>query len=38
MKKFQNGRFFLGMWAHSLSVRDYENLINRGWRRSGIQK
>lgn len=25
----------LGMWAHTMSVEDYENLINRGWRRSG---
>ena len=25
----------VGMWAHSLDVQDYENLIDRGWRRSG---
>jgi len=25
-----------GMWAHSMRVEDYESLINRGWRRSGI--
>ncbi|TGZ52765.1 Arginyl-tRNA--protein transferase 1 [Temnothorax longispinosus] len=24
-----------GMWAHSLTVQDYQNLIDRGWRRSG---
>lgn len=24
-----------GMWAHSLRCNDYEDLINRGWRRSG---
>nr|CAG4647050.1 EOG090X06AF [Megafenestra aurita] len=24
-----------GMWAHSMSIQDYEKLINRGWRRSG---
>ncbi|XP_012282505.1 arginyl-tRNA--protein transferase 1 isoform X2 [Orussus abietinus] len=23
------------MWAYSLAVRDYQNLIDRGWRRSG---
>ncbi len=23
------------MWAHTMCVEDYENLINRGWRRSG---
>nr|CAG4634786.1 EOG090X06AF [Alona affinis] len=30
-----HGKFRFGMWAHSLDVQDYENLINRGWRRSG---
>ncbi|XP_063976059.1 arginyl-tRNA--protein transferase 1 isoform X2 [Diachasmimorpha longicaudata] len=25
----------LGMWAHYLTVQDYQNLIDRGWRRSG---
>ncbi|CAH1154474.1 unnamed protein product [Phaedon cochleariae] len=25
-----------GMWAHSLTVDDYQNLIDRGWRRSGM--
>jgi len=24
-----------GMWAHSLTVEGYQNLIDRGWRRSG---
>lgn len=24
-----------GLWAHSLSVYDYQDLLNRGWRRSG---
>jgi len=24
-----------GMWAHSLQVEDYDDLLNRGWRRSG---
>ncbi|XP_014383767.1 PREDICTED: arginyl-tRNA--protein transferase 1 isoform X3 [Myotis brandtii] len=23
------------MWAHSMTVRDYQDLIDRGWRRSG---
>lgn len=26
---------FAGMWAHSLTVQDYQELIDRGWRRSG---
>lgn len=26
---------FLGMWLHYSSVNDYQNLIDRGWRRSG---
>ena len=25
-----------GMWAHKLSCRDYQDLIDRGWRRSGL--
>nr|CAB3224117.1 arginyl-tRNA--protein transferase 1-like [Phallusia mammillata] len=29
------GKFNAGMWAHSLDCRDYQSLINRGWRRSG---
>uniref|UniRef100_T1J3H9 Arginyl-tRNA--protein transferase 1 n=1 Tax=Strigamia maritima TaxID=126957 RepID=T1J3H9_STRMM len=24
-----------GMWAHSMTVSDYQDLIDRGWRRSG---
>ncbi|XP_063526420.1 arginyl-tRNA--protein transferase 1 isoform X3 [Pongo pygmaeus] len=24
-----------GMWAHSMTVQDYQDLIDRGWRRSG---
>ncbi|XP_062580443.1 arginyl-tRNA--protein transferase 1-like isoform X1 [Saccostrea cucullata] len=24
-----------GMWAHALTVQDYQDLIDRGWRRSG---
>ncbi|XP_038222784.1 arginyl-tRNA--protein transferase 1 [Zerene cesonia] len=24
-----------GLWAHTMSVADYQNLIDRGWRRSG---
>ncbi|XP_038048103.1 arginyl-tRNA--protein transferase 1-like isoform X2 [Patiria miniata] len=27
--------FSHGMWAHSLSAQDYQDLIDRGWRRSG---
>ncbi|KAI4502285.1 hypothetical protein M0802_002967 [Mischocyttarus mexicanus] len=27
--------FSHGMWAHYLTVQDYQNLIDRGWRRSG---
>nr|KAG5696778.1 hypothetical protein BaRGS_012801 [Batillaria attramentaria] len=26
---------FVGMWAHALTVEDYQDLIDRGWRRSG---
>ncbi|XP_072335424.1 arginyl-tRNA--protein transferase 1 isoform X7 [Scyliorhinus torazame] len=25
-----------GMWAHTMSVQDYQDLIDRGWRRSGM--
>ncbi|XP_041065363.1 arginyl-tRNA--protein transferase 1 isoform X5 [Carcharodon carcharias] len=25
-----------GMWAHAMSVQDYQDLIDRGWRRSGM--
>ncbi|XP_069609766.1 arginyl-tRNA--protein transferase 1 isoform X2 [Ranitomeya imitator] len=31
----QRGKASHGMWAHSLTVQDYQNLIDRGWRRSG---
>ncbi|KAL4709062.1 hypothetical protein ACJJTC_005923 [Scirpophaga incertulas] len=24
-----------GMWAHTMNVTDYQNLLDRGWRRSG---
>lgn len=24
---------YAGMWAHSLTVQDYQDLIDRGWRR-----
>ncbi|XP_053165029.1 arginyl-tRNA--protein transferase 1 isoform X3 [Hemicordylus capensis] len=29
------GKVSSGMWAHSLTVQDYQDLIDRGWRRSG---
>ncbi|XP_075072405.1 arginyl-tRNA--protein transferase 1 isoform X9 [Mixophyes fleayi] len=29
------GKVSHGMWAHSLTVQDYQDLIDRGWRRSG---
>nr|XP_045005450.1 arginyl-tRNA--protein transferase 1 isoform X4 [Jaculus jaculus] len=29
------GKASCGMWAHSMTVRDYQDLIDRGWRRSG---
>ncbi|XP_075468212.1 arginyl-tRNA--protein transferase 1 isoform X6 [Ascaphus truei] len=29
------GKASHGMWAHSLTVQDYQDLIDRGWRRSG---
>lgn len=28
-------QFSIGLWAHTLSVNDYQSLIDRGWRRSG---
>lgn len=34
--KSPNTNFSHGMWAHFLSVNDYQNLIDRGWRRSGM--
>ncbi|XP_060027139.1 arginyl-tRNA--protein transferase 1 isoform X11 [Erinaceus europaeus] len=33
--KSQAGSRSSGMWAHSLTVQDYQDLIDRGWRRSG---
>ncbi|XP_073541467.1 arginyl-tRNA--protein transferase 1 isoform X2 [Phyllobates terribilis] len=33
--KSEAGNVSHGMWAHSLTVQDYQNLIDRGWRRSG---
>ncbi|XP_044152588.1 arginyl-tRNA--protein transferase 1 isoform X5 [Bufo gargarizans] len=33
--KSEAGNFSHGMWAHSLTVQDYQGLIDRGWRRSG---
>ncbi|XP_050450732.1 arginyl-tRNA--protein transferase 1 isoform X2 [Cataglyphis hispanica] len=33
--KSPDTNFSHGMWAHSLTVQDYQSLIDRGWRRSG---
>ncbi|XP_034040227.1 arginyl-tRNA--protein transferase 1 isoform X1 [Thalassophryne amazonica] len=33
--KNEEGNFSHGMWSHTLSVQDYQDLIDRGWRRSG---
>ncbi|XP_062436411.1 arginyl-tRNA--protein transferase 1 isoform X3 [Rhea pennata] len=33
--KNETGNLSHGMWAHSMTVRDYQDLIDRGWRRSG---
>ncbi|XP_062511541.1 arginyl-tRNA--protein transferase 1-like [Corticium candelabrum] len=33
--KNPNGSFSRGMWAHRMTCQDYEDLIDRGWRRSG---
>ncbi|XP_053306228.1 arginyl-tRNA--protein transferase 1 isoform X2 [Spea bombifrons] len=33
--KSESGNISHGMWAHSLTVQDYQDLIDRGWRRSG---
>ncbi|ROT69301.1 putative arginyl-tRNA--protein transferase 1 isoform X3 [Penaeus vannamei] len=33
--KSQNTNFSHGMWAHQITVGDYQDLIDRGWRRSG---
>ncbi|XP_075279971.1 arginyl-tRNA--protein transferase 1 isoform X1 [Opisthocomus hoazin] len=31
----ETGNLSHGMWAHSMTVQDYQDLIDRGWRRSG---
>ncbi|XP_033036642.1 arginyl-tRNA--protein transferase 1 isoform X11 [Trachypithecus francoisi] len=31
----KEGKASCGMWAHSMTVQDYQDLIDRGWRRSG---
>ncbi|XP_038677246.1 arginyl-tRNA--protein transferase 1 isoform X2 [Scyliorhinus canicula] len=31
-----DGKVSAGMWAHTMSVQDYQDLIDRGWRRSGM--
>uniref|UniRef100_A0A8C8SFZ6 Arginyl-tRNA--protein transferase 1 n=1 Tax=Pelusios castaneus TaxID=367368 RepID=A0A8C8SFZ6_9SAUR len=33
--KNETGYLSHGMWAHSMTVQDYQDLIDRGWRRSG---
>ncbi|XP_054019481.1 arginyl-tRNA--protein transferase 1 isoform X1 [Dryobates pubescens] len=33
--KNETGNLSYGMWAHSMTVQDYQDLIDRGWRRSG---
>ncbi|XP_064000306.1 arginyl-tRNA--protein transferase 1 isoform X1 [Pogoniulus pusillus] len=33
--KSETGNLSHGMWAHSMTVQDYQDLIDRGWRRSG---
>ncbi|KAM8806335.1 arginyl-tRNA--protein transferase 1 [Eudromia elegans] len=33
--KSESGNLSHGMWAHSMTVQDYQDLIDRGWRRSG---
>ncbi|KAM6185936.1 arginyl-tRNA--protein transferase 1 isoform 1-T1 [Rhynchocyon petersi] len=33
--KNETGSRSNGMWAHSLTAQDYQDLIDRGWRRSG---
>ncbi|XP_067141052.1 arginyl-tRNA--protein transferase 1 isoform X1 [Centruroides vittatus] len=34
--KSEDGSYSHGMWAHALTPTDYQDLINRGWRRSGM--
>uniref|UniRef100_A0A8C2IJY4 Arginyl-tRNA--protein transferase 1 n=1 Tax=Cyprinus carpio TaxID=7962 RepID=A0A8C2IJY4_CYPCA len=31
--KHENGNFSHGMWSHTMTVQDYQDLIDRGWRR-----
>uniref|UniRef100_UPI00398E9E5B arginyl-tRNA--protein transferase 1 isoform X2 n=1 Tax=Pristiophorus japonicus TaxID=55135 RepID=UPI00398E9E5B len=31
-----DGKESTGMWAHTMKVEDYQDLIDRGWRRSGM--
>lgn len=33
--KSEDTNFSHGMWAHTMSTQDYQDLIDRGWRRSG---
>ncbi|XP_051281136.1 arginyl-tRNA--protein transferase 1 isoform X4 [Dicentrarchus labrax] len=33
--KNEKGNFSHGMWTHTMTVQDYQDLIDRGWRRSG---
>uniref|UniRef100_A0A1A7X973 Arginyl-tRNA--protein transferase 1 n=1 Tax=Iconisemion striatum TaxID=60296 RepID=A0A1A7X973_9TELE len=33
--KNEKGNFSNGMWSHAMTVQDYQDLIDRGWRRSG---
>ncbi|XP_044516128.1 arginyl-tRNA--protein transferase 1 [Gracilinanus agilis] len=33
--KNETGSRSNGMWAHSMTIQDYQDLIDRGWRRSG---
>ncbi|KAK5611480.1 hypothetical protein CRENBAI_016051 [Crenichthys baileyi] len=33
--KNEKGNFSHGMWSHTMTVQDYQYLIDRGWRRSG---
>ncbi|KAE8590136.1 hypothetical protein XENTR_v10017960 [Xenopus tropicalis] len=33
--RLSGGKASHGMWAHTLTVQDYQDLIDRGWRRSG---
>ncbi|XP_073775240.1 arginyl-tRNA--protein transferase 1 isoform X14 [Danio rerio] len=31
----EEGKDSYGMWSHNMTVQDYQDLIDRGWRRSG---